>query len=54
LTWPITISTGSPQPMVLTFSGSTTGIRVFLDLTESPNCDQGLDSDSAAQQGTWP
>jgi len=52
LTWPLTVNTGS-QPMVLTFSGSTTGIQVILAFSE-PSCSAGLDSANPAQQGTWP
>jgi hypothetical protein len=51
--WPLTVVNTAPQPMVLTFSGTTTGIRVILAFSE-PSCSAGLDSGNPAQQGTWP
>lgn len=50
-TWPLTVSAGS-QPMTLTFSGTTTGIRLVIVFSE-PSC-ISLDSANPSQQGTPP
>jgi hypothetical protein len=50
-TWPLTVNSGA-QPMVLTFSAYTAGIRVIIgfDPVLDPTCSAGLDSGNPAQQ----